>query len=231
MRDSSTPNFSLAISTTFERISSLVIRFLLRKEYPSASERQSPVNHEHLAGNVRSVLTYKKRHNFGNVARCSSPPERNTGKIRGYDLIVKRACHVCLHKSRRNDIDSDPPCPQLFRRRLRKSDNACLARRVVGLPGVPSQPDHRRDQYDAPGFLTHHIAGSCPLYDASEIRAHRTDLVGGRVGRERRASQLRGEQGRRYRSCEDGGEGVGVTRGHRQCCCAWICGDRHDELA
>src|SRR5450756_1093978 len=173
MRDSSTPSFSLAISTTFERISSLVIRFLLRKEYPSASKRQSPVNHEHLAGNVRSVLTYKKRHNFGNVARCSSPPERNTGKIRGYDLIVKRACHVCLHKSRRNDIDSDPPCPQLFRRRLRKSDNSCLARRVVGLPGVPSQPDYRRDQHNASGFLTHHVASSCARYveRAGEIRS------------------------------------------------------------
>src|SRR5450830_1125847 len=173
MRDSSTPSFSLAMSTTFERISSLVIRFLLRKECPSASERQPPVNREHLAGNVRSALTYKERHSFGNVARCSSPSERNTGKIRGYDLIVKRACHVCLHKSRRNDINSDPARAQLFRRRLRKSDNACFACRVIGLPGIPSQPDYRRDQHNTSGFLAHHVAGSCARYveRAREIRS------------------------------------------------------------
>src|SRR5450756_2076358 len=96
MRDSSTPSFSLAISTTFERISSLVIRFLLRKEYPSVSERQSPVDREHLAGNVRSVFTCKERHNFGNVARRPGPPERNTGKIRGYDLIAVSYTHLTL---------------------------------------------------------------------------------------------------------------------------------------
>src|SRR6266403_3605731 len=126
--------------------------------YRSTSHHYAAVHAEHLAGNVTCLRGREKGHATRDIFRLACSAERNLRVNRLLDFLRESSGHIRHDTARRNSIHSDIAAGQFARERFSETNQAGLARRVIGLARVSDHSDHRTDVNDATAALFDHHA-------------------------------------------------------------------------
>src|SRR5437762_8385819 len=151
-----------------------IVQLVSASEMAATSHHYAAVYAEYLAGNVTCLRGREKGYATRDIFRLARSAERNFRVNRLLDFLRESSGHIRHDKARRNSIHGDVAAGQFARERLSETNQAGLARRVIGLARVPDHSDHGTDVNDATAALFDHHA-FCGLHKVESAFQVRVD--------------------------------------------------------